>query len=172
MRQFIIVCLLAALTTNILHGNASAGWFDRSTGNEYDSYEECILDKLEGVTSDVAAKAIMRACAKLTSGPRCAEQTLSNSERSKINGTAQWFGSIFRADLKNNTDNFRLIEIEIRIIANNAAGNNVERKYIKNIDVLPYAEFTSTLFTDFEFELDEKQPDFKWWIASAKGCVY
>ncbi len=54
MRQFIIVCLLSLLTTNIVHGNAFAGWFDRSTGGQYDSYEECILGNMQGVTSDIA----------------------------------------------------------------------------------------------------------------------
>lgn len=34
---------------------------------EYKSHEECILDKMKGVTSDVAAKAIIAACRKLTS---------------------------------------------------------------------------------------------------------
>jgi hypothetical protein len=36
----------------------------------YDSYEECVLDKMQGTTGDLAAKQIVRACRELTKGDK------------------------------------------------------------------------------------------------------
>lgn len=56
---FIIAVFFTILTAYQLHAQA----------RDYDSFDECILDRMQGVTSDVAANSIRRACANLTRSP-------------------------------------------------------------------------------------------------------
>src|SRR5690242_16083174 len=52
----LIVITLSGVTSCVFSTEAASGWFGPS------NYDECILDGMKGVTSDVAAKAIIYAC--------------------------------------------------------------------------------------------------------------
>jgi hypothetical protein len=53
---FIVIFVLSIIGPN--HQTAMAGWFGPS------NYDECILDGMKGVTSDLAARAVAGACAR------------------------------------------------------------------------------------------------------------
>lgn len=100
---------------------SSANLLERIFGpKEYENYEECILDRMAGVTSNNAAAAINRACRALFSytpplplgpavAPRVARITLGD------NPDSAWVGfdkSTFRVTARNSAD-FRLTQVNI-----------------------------------------------------------
>ena len=120
-----------------------AGWLDSVLG--YDSYEACILDKMEGVTSDVAAVEIRRACRKLTNsqGDSCS-QTLTGAQRDGITGQGRTFDSSFIVDVYNPQRNIKVTGMEVRVIGYTKNGNFERNINIKGSIVSPLSSGTLT----------------------------
>jgi len=71
--------------------------------NNLSSYETCILDKMAGVTSDIAAREIKRACRKVVANQQRAtcNDALNKEEVKLIEGQPSVFGSSFYLDVYN-----------------------------------------------------------------------
>jgi len=67
---FIVIFVLTIIGPN--HQTAMAGWFGPS------NYDECILDGMKGVTSDLAARAVAGACARKFRSKSKTETTPTN----------------------------------------------------------------------------------------------
>lgn len=97
---FIIAAFLTVLTAFQSHAQS----------RDYDSFDDCILDRMQGVTSDVAANSIRRACANLTRSPSATAPLRRSTGRAEILD-ADWsdfmgFGDLnWRVEGRNQTDN-------------------------------------------------------------------
>jgi len=71
--------------------------------NNLSSYETCILDKMAGVTSDIAAREIKLACRKVVANQQRAtcNDALNEAEVKLIEGQPSVFGSSFYLDVYN-----------------------------------------------------------------------
>jgi hypothetical protein len=106
---------------------SSANIFDRIFGpKEYENYEECILDRMAGVTSNTAAGAINRACRSLF--PYTPPQPLGQAVTPRVarivlgdNPVSEWVGSTFRVTARNSAD-FRLTRVNIFYTYPNSSG--------------------------------------------------
>lgn len=118
----------------VLAEESHAGRVDGLSGEVYQSYEECILDRMQGVTSDVAAQEIKRACAKVTSDSFCSERELTKSELAQLTGMARLsISGTFIADIYNDTDNLEITELSVQIIVEDFKGRKVRRKYDRDL---------------------------------------
>ncbi len=92
------------------------------------NYDDCIIDAMKGVTSDVAVKAIERACRnkfpELTYKEPPKEPTssrLPSDAVKNITGSATWNGRLITGKISNNDESWCLKAITIKIVPKEAA---------------------------------------------------
>jgi hypothetical protein len=137
-----------------------AGLFGPST------YDECILDSMRGVTSDVAARLVARSCREqfLKSQEKTPKASaLSQSQLIKVTGRAGG-NAYFSGSLYNGNKSLVIIEITIKIITT-ISGNDVSRSYTEAVNIGP--QKTSSF--GFSIIAGDKDADQSWYIESAKG---
>lgn len=123
------LCIMSIFVLCLVVINSSyAGWFGPS------NYDECILDGMKGVNSDVAAKLVAQACRKKFPVNKNSNNVvkLSDDVLSKIDGHAR-FNSLIRAkalneewtpglnedisgDIHNNNEDWYISSLVIRIM--------------------------------------------------------
>lgn len=123
----------AALTQSL----AFAGFFGPS------NYDDCVLSSMKGVTSDVAARAIMRSCREKFSEKIPTSVPVPSEVLSAITGRAlvvDYLGPNFTGDIYNGTNNWILTSITVRLIprVNGKEGPQSRgRDFLIPITVLP-----------------------------------
>lgn len=164
MRFFTKTCVLIALSV-IAAGNAYSGWF----GGPND-YDECILESMKGVTSDVAAKLIRRSCREKF--PRESQERksvrLPDTVLQKIEGKAgmtdsgYYIGSIF-----NGSETWHITSLTVRIIDNNS---DKYRDYDTSVSEGSYTTSLPPLSKgEFSFQPYDIPDDRSWIILSGRG---
>jgi hypothetical protein len=155
------VILLFNLNTPV-----EADIFDRVFG--YKNYEECILDKMKGVTSDSAAAQIARACRKLTEDnteSKCTTTNITSGEANNITGRASVSGfGTFTASLYNGNRDLRVKSIEFVIIGK-VDGKDFNRHYKKDVNIKPLSNEEVLVSIGVN-----KIEEFSWYIYFAEAC--
>ena len=93
-------------------GEAQAGWFGP------DTYDECILDAMQGATSDIAAREIRSACRNqypVEKKPEPKTRLLTPAEFERLQGKRTRYGDYFAADLYNGNEFIKIYEVEFRL---------------------------------------------------------
>jgi hypothetical protein len=104
---------------------ASANWIDSLFG--YGSFDECILDRMQGVTSDEAARSIRIACRNLTksddqesssSNQEVCPKLLTSEQRRGVSGQSRISRTNIYMDLYNASRDHTISYIEVRVTGN------------------------------------------------------
>jgi len=115
-----LLCLTVAVWQPSI---ASANWLDSLFG--YGSYDECILDKMQGVTNDQAARSIRAACRNITksddhetnsSNQETCPKLLTFEQGRGVSGQSRigYKTNIFM-DLYNASRNHSISHVEVRV---------------------------------------------------------
>jgi len=152
--KFLILFALVASTPSY------AGLFGPS------NYDECILDSMKGVTSDVAARLVARSCRKQF--PRIQKKapetsSLSYPQLRKVTGRAGGNG-YFSGSLYNGNENLVVTEITINVTTT-ISGKEVSRLYTEAVNI----ESQKTSSFGFSIIAGDKDADQSWSIKSAQG---
>jgi hypothetical protein len=143
----------------------SAGFLDSLFG--YSSYEDCILDKMGGVTSNAAAFSIKMACKKLTDkggGKSCSDLT-TREQRQSMAGSGRYIGKHYYVDLYNPQRNLKVSSIEVRVVGV-SNGKKFEREIaLTGSHILPLS--SGTLSGDLGIIPSEVTA---WYLSAAYGC--
>jgi hypothetical protein len=139
-----------------------AGWFGPS------NYDECILESMKGVTSDVAARMIARSCQekfpdKPKAQPRSRE--LNSSELGQITGRAgNSFGNYFGGNLYNGNRGLTISQITV-VVTTKVGKKDVSRTYVADVNIPPQTT------ADFSFSIvkGDEGSDYSWGIVGARG---
>ena len=143
---------------------ASAG---RAFGPE--DYDECILDAMKGVTSDLAAKAIILSCRERF--PKTKRKTPSGLELdlvelAKLDGRAGLrYANKFGGTIYNGNPGLTIVELSITI-STEIIGTPISRVYVVDVHIRPMST------GDFEFDIlvvSDKDADYPWYISGAMG---
>ncbi|MFL2503198.1 MAG: hypothetical protein ACJ0Q1_09870 [Luminiphilus sp.] len=112
-RRFVPAIVWFVLSVSVC-GEAQAGWFGP------DTYDECILDAMRGVTSDIAAREIRAACRNqyppqpVEKKPEPKTRLLTPAEFERLQGKSARLGAYFSADLYNGNEFIKIHEIEFK----------------------------------------------------------
>lgn len=109
-----IIIIMALMLCCVNYTNSYAGW------RGPDNYEDCILESMKGVTSDVAAKAIKAACRKkfpIEKVQQPSSKQLTPEELSKIegNGGNIDFKGRLNCELYNGNENIVITGVTIQL---------------------------------------------------------
>lgn len=141
---------------------ANAGLFGPS------DYDECILESMKGVTSDVAARQIAASCRKKfppEEKKKKKSKKLGYSELSKLTGKAGLgYGNYFSGNIYNGNKEITITEISVRVTTTNN-GKKVSRTYTDEVTIAPQTT------ADFGFSIikGDKDADYSWGILGARG---
>ncbi|WP_126445461.1 hypothetical protein [Sulfuricystis multivorans] len=139
-----------------------AGWFGPS------NYDECILESMKGVTSDVAARMVARSCRekfpdKPKAQPRSRE--LNSSELDQITGRAGIsFGDYFGGTLYNGNGGITISQITV-VATTKEGKKDVSRTYVTDVSIPPQTT------ADFHFIIvkGDEGSDYSWGIVAGRG---
>lgn len=177
-----LMCLMFFMTTE-------AGWFGPS------NYDECILENMEGVNSDLAAKAVIHSCRDKFPLPELEVKQLPNEVLKKLQakGVSIWKDGNFRANIGNGDSEWTISSLVIRITDKDTKKYRDYAVQIKSAYLLtdqdgisPYSvqvdkmhplppSLLSTLqirpqeWSGVEFEIFEKPESWSWSIVSGEG---
>lgn len=159
------ILILAAATFGVagLPRIAAAGWFGPK------NYDECILESMKGVTSDVAARAIMRSCREKFSTqnqPKTKTRPLTKDELENLDGRAgsAAYGDRFEGTLYNGNRDITVFEVSI-VIVSTVDGKKISRTYSADVQIPPQAS------GPFSFRIlpGDQAAKLEWGIVSARG---
>lgn len=145
--------------------SVNAGWLDSIFG--YSSYEDCILDKMEGVTNNAAAFSIRRACRELTNdggGGSCSDLT-TFEQRQGITGQGSYVGKNYYVDLYNPQRNLKVSSIEVRVVGV-SNGRAFEREIVLTGSQIPPLS-SGTLSGNLGITPSEVT---EWYLTAVYGC--
>jgi hypothetical protein len=135
------------------------------------NYDECVLENMKGVTSDVAARAVIQSCKnRFPNTPKATypSRSLSSDELSNLHGTAGpssgLGGGNYRVSIYNGNEAITIIRLEIWITTR-INGFQITRRYAKDVKMLPLS--TSSAF--FDVTLGDEGSVYSWGIANAQG---
>lgn len=141
---------------------ATAGWFGAT------NYDECILESMKGVTSNVAAAAINRACrAKYPVKERSDSEVPANVV-SQLDGRAGYSYGYFKGAIYNGNKDWTVTQLTITLTPK-LKGKSTDqtrraKEYNVNVTIPPLmnVEFIESVASDGSDEFD-------WHISSARG---
>lgn len=113
MKSFVLKIIVFSL----MHQSSHAGIFESIFG--YENSRECILDKMKGTTSNVAANAIRNACAKYDEIDRSECLNKINIPGIDGNGGLRGFEDFFDATIYNASPIYTITRLDIRIKGKN-----------------------------------------------------
>ena len=135
------------------------------------NYDECILESMKGVKSDLAAKSIIRSCRNKFSDRskgKVKSRSLSYTEMSQLTGRASFsefsYGGNFSGKIYNGNANVTISEITIQITMTRN-GKKIMRLYRDDVNIEPQ----TTGYFSFEALDGDKDEDYSWAINSAIG---
>lgn len=142
---------------------AMAGLFGPNT------FEECILDSMKGVTSDQAANAITYACRKKfphQAEPKKSTRTLTTDELKLVTGRGgpSYSSDYYSINLYNGNSKINITNATI-YIRTKIGGKVVENFYANDVDIPPMT--TKELL--FKFIRGDDKATYEWVVAEAKG---
>lgn len=147
-----------------------------ATASEFSSYEECILEKMVGVTSNVAAQAIKQACYKLTNPnpptPPAKECiTLKGDDAPIVGKSASLFAGIFSVSVHNPSTRYKIEEIVMTISFDVKGEGVITRDFKEGVypDIHPQTTgyFKAVTGINEDSIIDKR---IHWEIKSATGC--
>lgn len=140
---------------------ACAGFFGPS------NFDECILDNMKGVTSDLAARAIYRSC--LEKFPKtaevCTDFALTSDQMNHLKGTAHFSYGSFFVDLYNGNPDVSLTNIQITIKDLVTQESRVYQESPSPIK--PLAQYSLNFFASVA---NTENGQWSWSVLSARGC--
>jgi len=152
LKYFYLIMLSLLLTSP-----AQAGMFGPS------NYDECITESMKGVTSNIAARAIINSCRKRfpkTKRKLPPSKRLSILQRMNIQGRVGLsYGSYYAGNLYNGNSDFTITEISVSVTTK-IDGKEVTRIYLCKVHVTP---LTSASF-GFDILKGDKDADYSWGI--------
>ena len=124
---------------------------------------------MKGVTSDLAARAIMRSCREKFPAEKREERAtreLSNLELNKLTGRGgqSSFVDYFRGDIYNGNANVTVTQVLISVTTL-IGGKLVSQTYLNDVDIKPLK--TADLF--FKIVAGDKNAPYSWAIVGARG---
>jgi hypothetical protein len=150
------------------------------------NYDECILDAMRGVSSDVAAQAIIDSCRNLfpdtpqAAAPQAAPQPppepapapldttgardLTAAELGQLRATAKIFGDAYRVTVVNDNPNLTLTEVTIAVWDETDLGAT-RREYSEAVEIGPQ---TSAL-VKYEVRYRGQETGWRWGVVAARG---
>lgn len=143
-----------------------AGIFESIFG--YSSYDDCILDKMVGVTSDVAAKQIKMACmqfnTKEVSKFKTCNEPFNLEDRKGVTGQAEIIGDGIFVDFYNPRRALKITEIEVEV-----EGKSNNSNFTRNLTMTGYLPPLSSSKFNARLGL-ENVTDWKIKINAIYGC--
>ena len=131
------------------------------------TYDECILENMKGVKSDVGAKLIHRSCYeknKKQTTPKEIKQ-LEVKEQLNLTGRASLgYSNYYSGNIYNGNESISVTELKIKITTVDGK-KKTSRYYICKVNIPP---LTSKSF-GFDIILGGVGSDYSWAISSAKG---
>ena len=132
-------------------------------------YNECILESMKGVTSDVAAGVIVRSCReKFPKQPKKKPKSreLSHKELSQLTGRAGYDSFIkhYSGKIYNGNKSVTVTEVSISVTTT-FDGREVSRTYTADVNIAPQTT------ADFMFKIiiGDKDADYSHSFSSARG---
>ena len=151
------------------------GYGDSSSPTNYD---ECIVDTMRGVSSDVAAHAIIESCRNLFPGtqskappapapaenPAAAARSLTPDELGRLRAATKAFGSAYRVTVENDNPGLTLTEVTIAVWDD---GNPVasRKEYSEAARIAP--QTSATVKYTVHYRGDET--NWNWAVVAARG---
>lgn len=145
-----------------------------ATASEFASYEECILEKMGGVTSNVAAQAIKQACYKLTNPnpPAPAKREcilLTQSVWPTVETSAAYMMDLFRVSIYNPSPVYEVEEVVLTIEFDIKGGGRIVRDFKDTVYAKPQSSGTFQVETGIDRDrITDK--GLNWKLKSATGC--
>lgn len=131
------------------------------------TYDECILEHMKGVKSDVGAKLIHKSCYeknKRQTTPKEIKQ-LGVKERLNLTGRASLgYSNHYSGNIYNGNESITVTELKVKITTVDGK-KETSRYYISKVNIPP---LTSKSF-DFDIILGGNGSEYSWAISSAKG---
>ena len=160
MFKFIASCLiLSGLPTTV-----TADFFGGP-----DNYDECITEAMKGVTSDVAARAIIISCRnQFPSDDRnepASARRLSSDELRLLTGKANLVGDLFVGTFHNGNESITVTKIIISVYAKSKPEE--KRRYQTSVEILPLSSGQA----NYTIVYSGDRSDLTWSIHSAEALT-
>ena len=157
--------------------------------SEPSNYDECILDAMRGVSSDVAARAIIASCKNLFPQPQPAAapqaatpvapaapvapapvdtagaRSLTGDELARLNATAKVFGSTYRITVSNGNPDLTLTEVTIAVWDDNDPATS-RKEYSEAVEIAPQ----SSAMVKYIVHYRGDETGWNWGIVAARGA--
>lgn len=131
-------------------------------------YDECVLESMKGVTSDLAARAIMLSCRKKFPEKKQRDAELPTQALGNITGRAGFKYGIFTGHIYNGNSDYTVTQVTILLIPKgneeSAETSLSAKEYNVNVTVAPLTN------GDFSVPVDSVgTAEFSWNITRARG---
>ncbi len=146
-------------------GASQAGWFGPS------NVRECVLDRMQGVKSDVAASAIIAACAaEFREKPKPRNIPIPAHVMATLDVRGSLRSSYASGKIYNGNDEWHITEISLTVRFRADEGANVHtplsRQYQVDVDIAPQG---SGDFHIWELHVPPELHPIGWSVAAARG---
>ncbi len=130
------------------------------------SFDDCVLESMKGVTSDIAARAIYQSCREKFPEKKVQRNTraLSPFELNKLDGRGGASGNYFSVDLLNANKGVTISQVTL-VVVTKIGGKEVINYYDSDIDIGPNK--TGNIFV--KFIQGDAGAKYSWNISAAKG---
>lgn len=159
--RFAVLLLMLVFSASF----ANAGWYGGPK-----TYDECIIESMKGVTSDVAAREIRRSCRKKfpikSTAPKTIE--LPRSVLDKIDAKAHFKDGYFGGKIFNGSD-WHISTLKIAIKDNTSGKTREYTTKAKNIEDYNFAPLAPNKAGWFSFVPYNFPKNFVWGIVGGDG---
>ncbi|MEO5655340.1 MAG: hypothetical protein ABIR00_05080 [Nitrosospira sp.] len=129
-------------------------------------YDECILDHMANVSSDVAARVIQRSCTAQSRVVVNRDAVLSSDAIARLEGSGQTIGNNFSGRIYNGNSDWLVTQLTIMLTPDKEVGDgdvDVPLRYIANVSVNPLT------IKEFSIAVLNRHPNYLWSITDARG---
>jgi hypothetical protein len=134
------------------------------------TYEDCIVESMQGVTSDAAAKLIAVSCRKKFPEERAIDDiSLLPSVIGALNGHASAYGNTFSGTLYNGDKEWVVTQVTVVLEPKAIKGKKLSlptREYNVDVTIAPLSSVTFSIPIDSQPDLE-----FEWAIARGRGYL-
>lgn len=130
------------------------------------NFDDCVLESMKGVTSDMAAQAIYRSCRKKFPENQVKQNTraLTANELANLTGRGGPSGNYFSVDLLNSNSGVTVSQVTLMVFTR-IGGKETPNYYDSDVTIGPNK--TSNIFV--KFLPGDVGAKYSWNIVSAKG---
>ena len=137
------------------------------------NYDECIIDAMRGVSSDVAASAIIESCRNLfpqteqeaAPSGTAAARSLTADELGRLKARAKVFGSTYRVTIENGNPNLTLTEVTIAVWDDSDLGAT-RQEYSEAVQIEPLA----SAMVKYTVHYRGDETGWNWKVVAASGA--